>query len=171
MLLKGMAVSLKRVVCILLVLILSITLWGCTKTEKKETAAEETVNKNELTVEQRLAVDFLFKLAKNYTESPYNIKVYDVKIYTDDKLWYYISANVDLDGLRQRYGNSVMFRIDEDIHFTSKKSSAYKFFTEENKASDRGEELDLSSINDELSKLLSAQREVDKSAELKGQSL
>ena len=152
----------------LIVVILIVVLWGCSQTERSDfPTSDESINNQELTNEQALAADFLFKLVKYYGGAPYSIKVHDVKIFTDDGVWYFVSADAEVDGSfegeRRRYGNDVVFHIDEEISFTSKEASAYKFLSEDNRASDRGESLELTDIINELSRLIDLQTEVDRS--------
>lgn len=145
----------KEKLILFLIIILGIMLlWGCSSGRHQSTKGTES----ELNPKEELVLNFLYTLAVNYGESPYDVKLYDAKIYQDENSCYYLAVDAAIggieDGKRRTFGNEIGFFEGEQITFSNKEASSYKFFTDNNLAVNKGEKLDTEVIISSYSKMI-----------------
>lgn len=126
----------KKLIIFIIILLGALMLWGCSSNKQQNTNTE-------LNTKEELIVNFLYTLAVNYGESPYDLKLYDAKVYQDENSCYYIAVDAAIGGInngkRRIFGNEIGFLENEKITFSTKEASSYKFFTEDNLAVTKGE--------------------------------
>ena len=144
----------EKLIIFLLIILGIFALWGCSSKHSQGVSGDES----ELNPKEELVVNFLYTLAVNYGESPYDLKLYDAKVYEDENSCYYLAVNAAIsgieDGKRRIFGNEIGLLEGEQITFSNKESSAYKFFTDNNFAVSKGEKQNTENILNAYSKLI-----------------
>lgn len=137
----------KKIIISILVVLSLFCLWGCSTEQNEETEEQP------FTVEEELAINFLYTLAVNYGESPYDVKLYSTRVFRAENECYYVAVDASVEGIndgeRTVFGNEIGFLEGEQVTFSNKEASAYKFFEENNLAVSKGEKLDEQKILEE----------------------
>ena len=154
-----------KIVIFLLIAVGILVLWGCSSAGTRSDAGGD----GELNIKEELVVNFLYTLAVNYGESPYDLKLYDAKVYEGEGAFYYLAIDASVggvnDGERRIFGNEIGFLEGEQITFSTREASAYKFFTDNNLAVSKGEKQDTAVILNAYSKLIEEKLDEDKKQE------
>lgn len=150
----------KKLIIFIIILLGILTLCGCSSGRQQNT-------KTDMNTKEELVVNFLYTLAVNYGESPYDLKLYDAKVYQDENFCYYLAVDASIgginDGKRRIFGNGVGFLENEKITFSTKEASAYKFFTEDNLAVTKGEKQNTQVILNSYSQIIEEKLKEEKS--------